>query len=104
MSEVVLGVQPSVHAAYQAHKEEMGVSTTALYNKLDRVETGVAAALVRDSARLAAPVVHALRAAIRGGSLAIRAKSSTGIIWPRPNIASRNYVVPGRLPSPAKRS
>ena len=62
MSEVVLGVQPSVHAAYQAHKEEMGVSTTALYNKLDRVETGVAAALVRDSARLATPVVHALRA------------------------------------------
>jgi IS4 transposase len=62
MSEVVLGVQPSVHAAYQAHKEEIGVSTTALYNKLDRVETGVAAALVRDSARLAAPVVQALRA------------------------------------------
>jgi len=30
MSEVVLGVQPSVHAAYQAHKEEMGVLTTAL--------------------------------------------------------------------------
>jgi IS4 transposase len=62
MSEVVLGVQPSVHAAYQAHKEEIGVSTTALYNKLDRVETAVAAALVRDSARLAAPVVQALRA------------------------------------------
>src|SRR6266487_6184035 len=62
MSEVVLGVQPSVHAASQAHQEEMGVSTTALYNKLDRVETGVAAALVRDSARLAVPVVHALRA------------------------------------------
>jgi len=62
MSEVVLGVQPSVHAAYQAHKEEIGVSTTALYNKLDRIETGVAAALVRDSARLAIPVVHALRA------------------------------------------
>jgi hypothetical protein len=62
MREVVLGVQPSVHAAYQAHKEEIGVSTTALYHKLDRVETGVAAALVRDSARLAVPVVHALRA------------------------------------------
>lgn len=62
MSEVVLGVQPSVHAAYQAHKEEIGVSTTALYNKLDRVETAVAAALVRDSARLAAPVVQALSA------------------------------------------
>ena len=62
MSEVVLGVQPSVHAAYQAHKEDLGVSTTALYNKLDRVETTVAAALVRDSARLAEPVIQALHA------------------------------------------
>ena len=62
MSEVVLGVHPSVHAAYQVHKEEIGVSTTALYNKLDRVEPAVAAALVRDSARLAAPVVQALHA------------------------------------------
>jgi len=62
MSEVVLGVQPSVHAAYQSHKEAIGVSTTALYNKLDRIETGVAAALVRDSARLAEPVIVALRA------------------------------------------
>ena len=62
MSEVVLGVHPTVHAAYQANKEAIGVSTTALYNKLDRVETGVAAALVRDSAALAEPVVKALRA------------------------------------------
>jgi hypothetical protein len=62
MSEVVLGVHPTVHAAYQAHKETIGVSTTALYNKLDRVEPGVAAALVRDSAALAEPVVKALQA------------------------------------------
>jgi IS4 transposase len=62
MSEVVLGVHPSVHAAYQANKATIGVSTTALYNKLDRVETRVAAALVRDSAALAEPVVKALRA------------------------------------------
>ena len=40
MSEVVLGVHPTVHAAYQANKDAIGVSTTALYNKLDRVETG----------------------------------------------------------------
>ena len=33
---VVLGVHPTVHAAYQANKEAIGVSTTALYNKLDR--------------------------------------------------------------------
>jgi hypothetical protein len=62
MSEVVLGIHPTVHAAYQANKAAIGVSTTALYNKLDRVETGVAAALVRDSAALAEPVVKALRA------------------------------------------
>jgi hypothetical protein len=62
MSEVVLGVHPTVHAAYQANKDAIGVSTTALYNKLDRVETGGAAALVRDSAELAEPVVKALRA------------------------------------------
>jgi IS4 transposase len=62
MSEVVLGVHPTVHAAYQANPEAIGVSTTALYNKLDRVETGVSAALVRDSAKLAEPVVKALGA------------------------------------------
>jgi IS4 transposase len=62
MSDVVLGIHPSVHAAYQANKHSIGVSTTALYNKLDRVETGVSAALVRDSATLAEPVVKALRA------------------------------------------
>ena len=62
MSEVVLGVHPTVHAAYQANKSAIGVSTTALYNKLDRLEPGVSAALVRDSAVLAEPVVKALRA------------------------------------------
>jgi IS4 transposase len=62
MSEVVLGVHPTVHAAYQANPDAIGVSTTALYNKLDRVETGVSAALVRDSAALAEPVVKALGA------------------------------------------
>ena len=62
MSEVVLGVHPNTHAAYQATPEAIGVSTTALYNKLDRVEPGVSAALVRDSAELAEPVVKALGA------------------------------------------
>ena len=30
MSEVVLGVHPTVHATYQANKASIGVSTTAL--------------------------------------------------------------------------
>jgi hypothetical protein len=62
MSAVVLGVPPPVHAASQANKDAIGVSTTALYTKRDRGETGVAAALVRDSAALAEPVVKTLRA------------------------------------------
>jgi hypothetical protein len=62
LSEVVFGWQPSVHAAYQSKIEEISVSTTALYNKLDRVETAVSAELVRDSFRQAEPVVRALRA------------------------------------------
>jgi hypothetical protein len=62
MSDVVLGVHPTVPAAYQAHKEAIGVSTTALDHKLDRVEPEVSAALVHDAAALAEPVVKALRA------------------------------------------
>jgi hypothetical protein len=62
MSNVVLGVHPSVYAAYKAHRQAIGVSTTALYNKLDRVEPRVSAALVHDSAALAEPVVKALEA------------------------------------------
>ena len=62
MSEVVLGGHPTVHAAYTAKKEAIGVSPTALYNQLDRVEPEVSAALGHDSAALAEPVVKALRA------------------------------------------
>jgi hypothetical protein len=60
MSDVVLKIQPSVHAAYQSQRDSLNVSITALYNKLNRVETKVSAELVRDSARQAAPVIDAL--------------------------------------------
>jgi IS4 transposase len=64
MADVVLGVQPSVHAAFQAAEEDLPVSLTAFYNKLDRVETCVSSALVQDSAETAAPVVDALHSAL----------------------------------------
>lgn len=64
MADVVLGVQPSVHAAFQATEEALPVSLTAFYNKLDRVETCVSSALVRYSAETAAPVVDALRSTL----------------------------------------
>jgi hypothetical protein len=64
MGQVVLGVQPSVHAAYQAQAEQLGVSDQAVYDKLHHVELGVSAELVRDATRQAAPVIGALQAAL----------------------------------------
>ena len=49
MSDVVLGKQPSVNAAYKKQKERIGVSLTSVYNKLDRVEPRISQALVRHS-------------------------------------------------------
>jgi len=63
MGDVVLGVQPSVNAAFQAlPKSDRVVSLTAWYNKLDRVEPMVSAALVRDAAEQTAPLIDALGA------------------------------------------
>ena len=64
MGQIVLGVQPSVHAAHQARAKELGVSTQAVYDKLNHVELGVSAELVRDSVRQAASVIRALRATL----------------------------------------
>lgn len=61
MGQVVLGVQPSVHAAHQAQAETIGVSDQAIYDKLNGVEPGVSAELVRNSAREAATLIKALR-------------------------------------------
>jgi hypothetical protein len=62
MSEVVLGVSPSVHAAYQDASEPLEVSVTAVYDKLAGVEPDVSAELVRDSARNLSPVIRNLTA------------------------------------------
>lgn len=65
MSEVVLGVSPSVHAAYQDAEEPLGVSVTAVYDKLAGLEPEVSAALVRDSAQHLGPVMEALEGPTR---------------------------------------
>jgi len=57
MGQVVLGVQPSVHAAYQGQAAQLGISDQAVYDKLRQVELRVSAELVRDAARQAAPVI-----------------------------------------------
>ena len=64
MARVVLRQEPSVHAAYRKLEHQLPVSDQSVYNKLQRVELPVSAALVRDSARRVAPVIGALRAAL----------------------------------------
>jgi hypothetical protein len=65
MAVVVCRVRKSVHAAFKAMQEEIPVSLTALYDKLDGTEPGVSAALVRHSADRMRAVIEAT-----GGALA----------------------------------
>jgi hypothetical protein len=60
MIAVVLRQQPSVLAAWRKGVGDIRVCDQAVYDKLDRMELGVSAALVRDSAERLAPVINAL--------------------------------------------
>lgn len=59
ISLVVCGIHPSVHAAHQALGEEIGVSVTSVYNKLNGIEPTVSAELVKEIAsQLEATIRH----------------------------------------------
>ena len=60
MSLVVCGMYPSVHAAYQKKAVEVSVSTTALYNKLQRIELPVSRALLHETASDLQQLLHLL--------------------------------------------
>ena len=60
MGAVVARVQPAVNAAYRARAESLGVSLRAVYDKLERLEPGLSAELVRHTARTLSPVVTAM--------------------------------------------
>jgi IS4 transposase len=63
LADVVMGVRPSVCAAYRVlEASEDLVTLTAIYNKLDRMEPAVSAALVRAAAQQTAPVIDQLQA------------------------------------------
>jgi len=62
MQAVVLGVEPSVYAAYRHRRKTLKVSDQAIYNKLAGMELGLSATLVRDSAQQAVPVIDELKA------------------------------------------
>ena len=60
MGPVVCRIRPSINAASTKHQEARGVTRTAVYQKIDRVDLGVRAALVRHTANALNPVITAL--------------------------------------------
>lgn len=61
MGLVALKIQPSVHAAYQERKQEIGVTAKAVYDKLQRTEPCVSQIVVRDSASQLGDVMRKLK-------------------------------------------
>jgi hypothetical protein len=64
MGVVVCKIRPSMHAAILSRQQALGVSVTAVYDKLNHLEPAIAAAMVGQTAQDAAAVIDAL-----GGSL-----------------------------------
>jgi IS4 transposase len=62
MSDVVFENVASLRAAFQRDSESIGVSVTAMYNKINGVEPGVCATLVQESARCCRDVIRAMKA------------------------------------------
>ena len=60
MSQVVFGSYRSVHAAYQASKEDISVSIVSVYNKLNGIEPETSAQLVRYAADQTKPIIKEL--------------------------------------------
>lgn len=58
---VALGMQPSVHAAARS-REDLRVSLSALYDKINRTEPALGRAVVKQSVQRLSPVVEKLRA------------------------------------------
>lgn len=61
MGVVVCKSRPSIHAAFQEVKETLPVSLTAVYNRLNGLESTVTGALVRHSADKMAEVIRAMK-------------------------------------------
>jgi hypothetical protein len=62
MLEVVLRSSPTINHSYNRHKDEVGVSINAVYDKLKNLEPNIAAELVRYSVRQLRPLQEIMRA------------------------------------------
>lgn len=78
MSQVVLGTRKSVHAAYQASREEIGVSVSAVYDKLNGVEPETSAGLVGYASGQAAAIIKKMGGAAPSPLPGLRVKLLDG--------------------------
>src|ERR1700722_18385936 len=60
MAAVATRTHSSVHSAYLAMKDRLGVSPAALYDKLNLLELGISQSLVRETAADASKVIDAM--------------------------------------------
>ena len=60
MNQVVCGSHRCVNAAFQASEENIAVSITSFYNKLNNIETETSAALVRYASAQVSPIIESL--------------------------------------------
>jgi len=81
LTQVTFGQQPSVHAAYR-HGDDVAVSITAVYDKLNRLGPGIATALVRETAEAMTGVAAALPLGPRRRWRACGCGPWTATSWP----------------------
>jgi len=100
MSQVVCGSRKSVHAAYQASTEDIGVSVTSLYNKLNGIETSTSAELVRYAAQQVEPIIKKLGGTMRPPLPGLRLKLLDGncIEKSQHRIEELRFISAGPLP------
>jgi IS4 transposase len=65
MSVVVCGIRPSINAAYAKNAVPINTSLTALYRKIERIETPIGSAMVRKTAERLAPVITAMKGGLK---------------------------------------
>ena len=62
MSLVVCSIRPSINSAFKKMEATLGVTRKAVYDKIDRVETTISAALVRHTGAVLTPLIDELGA------------------------------------------
>ena len=65
MTQVVCSIRQSIGAVYKATADEIGVSKTAVYDKLNRLEPSVSQALVRYTAIEMTKIIHQVGGQLR---------------------------------------